>query len=212
MLISIARVDNKMENKILYRNADIQTTAEQTEKLSVEGYAIIFNSPAPICKDENGRIMYEVIENTAFDSLTNIENTVMRYNHNDDNLILARTSNNTLVLSKDEKGVFIRAELAQTTQGKDIFELIKRKDISKMSFGYLPDEIDFDYNTNTLIIKHIARLVDVSAVDVPAYSDTSIAVSYRNEQKAKIDKLLLEQKQKAEQEQLKTKIQILLNM
>ena len=171
--------------KILYRSSDLAASQEQEqEKQIVTGYAIVFDSPTMLGRDSDGRAYYEVIKSGALAGC-DLSDVVMRYNHNDDNLILARTLNNTLKLDIDEHGLKVTADIAPTTQGHDIYTLIKRGDISKMSFAFLPAAIDYDYNSNTTIITAIAKIRDVSAVDIPAYDDTSISASYRDLQAAK---------------------------
>ena len=87
---------------------------------------------------------------------------------------MARTTNNTLNLEINVTGLRITAELADTTQGKDLYKLIKRNDIKKMSFGFIVKEDKYDAVTHTRRILKIEKLYDVSAVDTPAYLGTSL--------------------------------------
>lgn len=166
-----------MENpRIERRAAPVEATDD--EKMVVEGYAAVFDSPTVLFRD--GETEYkEVIDRSAFDE-ADMSDVVMRYNHNDDCMILARTLNGTLSLSVDDKGLKIRAELAPTSQGKDLYTLIKRGDVAKMSFAFTTRRDAYDANTRTRHIEQIDRLVDVSAVDMPAYDDTSLAVAKRS--------------------------------
>ena len=108
---------------------------------------------------------------------------VLRYNHMENFTILARTSNDTLHLAIDDKGLKVTAALAETTQGKDIYELIRRKDIAKMSYGFIVDQEYIEKVSEMKYVRHIskiARVVDVSVVDVPACDDTSIDIARRS--------------------------------
>jgi len=98
-----------------------------------------------------------------------------KYNHSDDVMIMARTRNGTLVTQTDDKGLLIRATLANTSSGRDLYELIKRKDIDKMSFAFTVTSETYDEDTHTRTINKIKKLYDVAAVDMPAYDDTSIS-------------------------------------
>lgn len=115
------------------RKADL---AADDEEMTVSGYAAVFDQPAVMWHDPYSGIDYkESIGAHAFDK-ADLSNVVLRYNHNDSCEILARTSNGTLTLEADEKGLHIRAKLANTTLGRDVYELIKRKDITQMSFAF----------------------------------------------------------------------------
>jgi HK97 family phage prohead protease len=80
-----------------------------------------------------------------------------------------------LQLTIDEKGLFIRASLANTTSGKDLYELIRRGDVDKQSFAMLVSGESYNRATRTRHVEKIKRLADVSAVDMAAYDQTSIS-------------------------------------
>ena len=172
-----------MENNVIYRSSELVSLDEQ-EKQTVTGYALVFDVPTCLGRDSDGKAIYELVDRGALAGC-DLSNVVMRYNHNDSNLILARTSNGTLTLDIDDTGLKITADIAKTSQGTDIYKLIQRKDIDKMSVAYVPSAIDYDYQTNTQRVMGISQLIDVSAVDLPAYDDTSIQASYRSAEKAK---------------------------
>ena len=84
---------------------------ENEEEMIVEGYAVVFESVTDLgwCK--------EVIDRNAF-SNCNMQDCVMKYNHTDNLLILAKTRNHSLELIVDDHGLKIRAKLIDTTQTK----------------------------------------------------------------------------------------------
>jgi len=90
-------------------------------------------------------------------------------------MVMARTRNKTLELIPDENGLLIRAKLANTTAGRDLYELIRRGDVDKMSFAFTVDKDEYDRKTRTRRILRFKRIWDVSAVDMPAYDDTYIS-------------------------------------
>ena len=93
----------KKETRIL--NVELRTN-DDDDKMVVEGYAVTFNSPAT-----HGYT--EIISDKALDD-TDMSDVPLKYNHEDSHLIMARTRNKSLELTKDEKGLFIRAELIDT--------------------------------------------------------------------------------------------------
>lgn len=154
----------KKETRIL--NVELRTPDNEDDKMVVEGYAVTFNSPAT-----HGYT--EIISDKALDD-TDMSDVPLKYNHEDSHLIMARTRNKSLELTKDEKGLFIRAELIDTQSNKDIYKSIKAGLIDKMSFAFTVRGDEYDYDTDTRTITDIDRLYDVSVVDMPFYDSTSV--------------------------------------
>jgi hypothetical protein len=102
----------------------------------------------------------------------------LRYNHNDNVMIMARTRNNSLRLIKDEKGLLIQADLIDTQSNRDLYKGIQEGLIDKMSFAFtVADKGDtwtFGEKETTRDITSIEKLWDVSVVDTPFYDSTSI--------------------------------------
>nr|DAT00955.1 MAG TPA: prohead serine protease [Caudoviricetes sp.] len=160
-----------------------ESVLETKEDMLIAGYALVFDSPTLI-GSVNGANYYEVINKTALDNC-DLSDIVLRYNHNDKNTLLARTANNTLTVKVDDVGLYIEAKIANTSIGRDIYELIKRGDISKMSFGFIVDKDT--YKANIRYIDSIKSIKEVSVVDFPAYDDTSVQAIYRNFDNARIE-------------------------
>lgn len=147
---------------------------EEENKLIIEGYAAVYDSETMIGDPEWG--FYERIERGAFDK-ANMKDVPLKYNHSDNVPILARTRNNSLTLTPDEKGLKIRAELIDTTDGIDMYKRIKAGLIDKMSFAFTVAEAGEEWEKGKpphRTIKRFDRIFDVSVVDTPAYDDTSV--------------------------------------
>ena len=160
--------------------AEVPQNVEES-KQTIDGYATIFNA-ATLLYTFDGIEYWETVDAGAFDG-ADLSNVVLRYNHSDNFSILARISNDTLRLNIDERGLHIEADIAETSQGKDIYELIKRKDINKMSYGYIVDKDYIEKVSETKYVRHIAKIrkvVDVSVVDLPAYDATDVDVVKRS--------------------------------
>ena len=154
------------------RKLEMQFRAEDTEdnKMEIKGYAAVFNSPETYDYTE-------VIAPTAFDN-ADMSDVVLRYNHNDNFMVLARTRNKSLDLKVDEKGLFIDATLQDDiSEHRDIFNAIKSGLIDKQSFAFIVDEDEYDYDTDTRTITRIGKVFDVSVVDQPFYNDTDVSVA-----------------------------------
>ena len=154
------------------RKLDMQFRAENSEdgKMEIKGYAAVFNSPETYGYTE-------VISDRAFDE-ADMSDVVLRYNHNDSFMVLARTRNHSLDLNVDEKGLFIDATLQEDiTDHKNIFNAIKSGLIDKQSFAFVVDEDEYDYDTDTRTITKIGKVYDVSVVDQPFYNATDVSVA-----------------------------------
>ena len=155
------------------RKIDIQFRVEPNEdsdKLEIKGYAAVFNSPETYGYTE-------VIAPSAFDN-TDMSDVVLRYNHDDSFMVLARTRNDSLKLDVDEKGLFMDAVLQKDiTDHVNIYNAIKSGLIDKQSFAFTVEKDEYDYDTDTRTILDIGKLFDVSVVDQPFYNATDVSVA-----------------------------------
>ena len=145
----------------------VELRAAEGEGMIVEGYAAVFDSVTDL------GYMKEVIDRGAFDN-ADMSDIVMKYNHEDSFLPMARTRGGSLQFDIDDHGLKIRANLPETTTNKDIFTLIKEGILSKMSFAFTVDKEEYDYETDTRKILSFEKIYDVSVVEVPAYESTEI--------------------------------------
>lgn len=136
------------------------------DRMIIEGYAVVFESPAT-----HGYT--EIIDKNAFNG-ADMKDVILRYNHDDSHLLLARTRNNSLQLTIDDKGLFIHAELIDTTSNRDIYKSIQAKLLDKMSFAFTVEAEENDYETDTRRILQFDKIFDVSIVDVPFYDTTEV--------------------------------------
>ena len=137
----------------------------------VEGYAARFNSPT-VLFELDGTEYWEVIAPGAFDG-ADMEDVIFNYNHTGN--VIARTRNGTLELTTDEEGLRIRARVDGIEAGRQLYEEISGGYVDRMSFAFTIQEESYDSAEHLWTIQKVKRLYDVSAVDIPAYDDTSIA-------------------------------------
>lgn len=161
-------------------NKEIQ---KKDESRTVEGYAVVFNSPS---KDLGG--FTEVIEPTALDGVLDRSDILCLLNHNEERGVLARSKYGTgsLELSVDDTGLKYRFEAPNTTLGDELLEGIKRGDISTSSFAFTIDKDSWTKNedgTYLRTINNFKELFDVSPVYKEAYPDTSVALRKMDELK-----------------------------
>lgn len=157
---------------------------EEKETMVVSGYASTFEEPYTLYEDSD-IILREVVDKDAFAD-TDMSDVIMQYNH--EGRVIARNSNNTLIVEPDEKGLFIKADLSGTELGRELYEEIRGGYTDKMSFGFTIDRLE---RTRTDLedgridvlnrILRVSKLYDVSAVSIPANDGTSISVETRSE-------------------------------
>ncbi len=192
------------------RKLDIQFRAEENEedKLEIKGYAAVYDSPETYDYTE-------LIAKGAFDD-ADMSDVVLRYNHNDSFMVLARTRNKSLELNVDDKGLFMDATLQDDiTEHRNIYNAIKSGLIDKQSFAFTVEEDEYDYETDTRTITKIGKVFDVSVVDQPFYNDTDVSLASKNDDfMARRNELRKqyeqEQEEKARKEQLEKAKQELL--
>lgn len=148
----------------------------------VEGYAAVFDEVYTLYEDSYLKLD-EVVLREAFDDV-DLTDVIFQYDHV--GRVFARTSNNTLTLEVDDKGLKIRAYLGGTEEGRNLYEEIKGGYTTKMSWGFSLDRnMDIErvesYNKETdkyyelQKIKGITKIYDVSAVSLPANNATEIS-------------------------------------
>jgi hypothetical protein len=131
----------------------------------ISGYAATFNDVTDL------GYFREQIATGAFEGRTD-DDVRLLINHT--GVPLARTTNGTLRLSVDNGGLRYEAELADTQEGRDLYTLIKRGDISQSSFAFSIEDEAWDNKTNLRTVLKVGRLYDVSPVTYPAYATTTV--------------------------------------
>ena len=195
----------------------------QTESREIEGRPIVFGvRSVNLTPWSSTRKVYEVLEPGCISrELLQKSDVVLNLNHNSDVVnVLGRYRNNperdTLKLEMRGDGIDCRCELPKTNNANDTLELIKRGDITGMSFAFSDDYEDTENGvsyerTNDVEdgkevwlrhVKRITGLYDVSIVTHPAYEQTTVAAREFGDEieKAIEAKLKREQPQETEED------------
>jgi uncharacterized protein len=161
----------KLETRVNLSEFEVR---EDGDGMTFTGYAAVFNSPSePLPFTER-------IAPGAFRrSLRDRSDIKLLWNH-DAGEILSSTRSGTLRLYEDDKGLRVEAELANTSRGRDVAELVRTKRVDSMSFGFtVPrggDEWNEDGSERTL---KSVRLFEVSVVGWPAFPATAGSTAVR---------------------------------
>ena len=167
----IRNIPNKEVRTFNVENLELRVDIDNK---TVVGYGAVFGS---LSNDLGG--FREVIDPKAFEG--RLEDDV-RFLINHDGLPLARTTNKTLRLSIDEKGLRYEATMPDTTLSNDLMELLKNGTVSQSSFAFIVEDDSWEVKdgVNIRTINKVSRLFDVSAVTYPAYEEASSSVALRS--------------------------------
>jgi HK97 family phage prohead protease/HK97 family phage major capsid protein len=144
-----------------------------SDEMVIEGYAALYDN------ETNIGPFRETIARGAFDDV--LENDVRALMNHDPNYVLGRSGAGTLELEVDEKGLKYRVKLGEQQYAKDLYESVKRGDISQSSFAFTIAEQSWNEKRTVRSIDKVATLLDVSPVTYPAYPDTH-GLQARNEE------------------------------
>src|SRR5512139_3066838 len=172
-----ASEEDDMGRSIEWRSAEQWPDADfelrtEGDGQTLVGYAALFDTPSlPI-----RHVGVEVIRKGAFTrSLKEWNDITLRYQHDMRTLPLARTTSGTLRLAEDERGLRVDADLPDNEWGRPIRDAITRRDITGMSFGFMPIRTSPLADPPGRAVLEV-RLIEVSVVDYPAYPATSVVV------------------------------------
>lgn len=150
----------------------------------VEGLAAVYEQETRIA-DFFGEFV-EVIRKGAFDD-TDFTDVRLLVNHDFSGIALARSRRNnksdkpnTMQLSVDESGVKVVADLdtENNEQARALYSAISRGDMDGMSFCFYVDEEGQKWSERDGVqyreILKVDKVIEVSAVNFPAYAGTNI--------------------------------------
>ena len=167
------------------RLCEIRATAPAGDEngLVLQGMPIVYDKPTTIT--DIGGSYTEVIRAGALDA-ADLTDVRLLVNHDATRIPLARTPR-TMQLEVTPAGLTMKATLPDTEAGRELYEAVKRGDLSGMSFAFtVPAGGDeYDPATNTRTITQIGKLYECSVVSFPAYPQTSVEA--RNAQGAALD-------------------------
>lgn len=157
--------------------SDNATVEGDGEARKITGYAAVFNSPSQELPLKEGRSFKEIVRPGAFaDALVSGADVLARFEHTQ---ILGRTGNGTLRLTEDHRGLRYEIDPPNTTTGRDVVELIRRRDVPYSSFAFrVPKGGDNWRREDGQLVRELrsVELIDIAPVAKPAYMATDTAL------------------------------------
>lgn len=167
---------------------DLTTRSSDDNGMTVEGYAMLYDQPSVPMP------FVEYIDRGALDNV-DLSKVLLLYGH-DLNSVLARSDAENLQLRADDKGLWFRATLPDTTLGRDTYTNVANGNLKGCSVGFKIGDDKWLQGNDGKVIHHIRsfdQLIEISITPIPAYTKTSVDVQrsleafMKGENEVKID-------------------------
>ena len=150
---------------------DLTTRSSDDNGMTVEGYAMLYDQPSVPMP------FVEYIDRGALDNV-DLSKVLLLYGH-DLNSVLARSDAENLQLRADDKGLWFRATLPDTTLGRDTYTNVANGNLKGCSVGFKIGDDKWLQGNDGKVIHHIRsfdQLIEISITPIPAYTKTSVDV------------------------------------
>ena len=157
------------------RSGEFKTRDDSGEPI-IEGYFAVFNSNYELWEGAT-----ESIAPGAFDS--SLSGDIRALINNDTTLVIGRTTNGTLELKVDSRGLWGRIRINPKDQdAMNLHARVERGDVSQCSFGFFirAEETEMFPNGDIHWTLTDVELFEVSCCTFPAYEETSISARKRD--------------------------------
>lgn len=167
---------------------DLTTRSSDDDGMTVEGYAMLYDQPSVPMP------FVEYIDRGALDNV-DLSKVLLLYGH-DLNSVLARSDAENLQMRADDKGLWFRATLPDTTLGRDTYTNVANGNLKGCSVGFKIGDDKWLQGNDGNVIHHIRsfdQLIEISITPIPAYTETSVDVQrsleafMKGEHKVEID-------------------------
>jgi HK97 family phage prohead protease len=159
------------EKRQLVREISQVRSSEKDGKRYLEGYATEFEVETKLGRGDWA--WTEVVKRGAF-TTSLAEQPSIKLLHSHDGKVTG-----TLELREDERGLWFRAEIPDTQEGRDLITQVERGDLDGMSFGFDIIRETWDENKRASEIEEV-RLYEISVVAFPAYDQAQFDLVVRS--------------------------------
>lgn len=165
-----------IERRTMPQVVELRAAAGADTPGTLTGYAALYDS---LSEDLGG--FREILRPGCFDrALKDNPDIFVRAEH-DSKLLLGRTSSGTARVVADAKGLRYEVDLPATQAGRDVAELIRRKDVRQSSFAFIiPDPQAgqrWSVQADGTVLRELLDIdvIDCAPVAAPAYTSTSVS-------------------------------------
>ena len=163
------------ESRTFVAPFELTRATSESDGLTLEGYAAVFNSPTRI--SDYGGDFVETIAPGAFKRSINASKPVMQFDHGQHPLIGSLPIAAIRSLREDAHGLFVQARVFDNWLTEPLRDAIREQAISGMSFRFsvIKDAWSTAGKDKVRTLKEV-RLYELGPVVNPAYSDTTVAL------------------------------------
>lgn len=170
------RMSNYSDERFVRTRPEDFKTRDDDGNPIIEGYFAVFNSNYELWE---GAV--ETIAPSAFDN--SMSNDVRALINHDTTLVIGRTTNKTLELKVDSRGLWGRIRInPKDTDAMNIHARVERGDVTQCSFGFFIRSEETECLEDGTIKWTLTDvdLFEVSCCTFPAYEETSISARQRD--------------------------------
>lgn len=154
------------------------TLTADSENKTLVGYVVQWNKDSELLW---GEYIERFAPNAFSQSLASGQDVRALFEH-DHTKLLGRTSSSTLRLIEDSIGLRFELTPPDTQIGRDLLVSVERGDISGMSFGFIAQKNEWDFNVEPNIRTVTqAALFEITVTSIPAYPDSSLTILKRSQ-------------------------------
>lgn len=173
------------DKRYFFANSEKFKTRDDDGNPIIEGYFAVYNTETELWSGA-----FEQIAPSAFEK--SISGDIRALINHDTTLVIGRTTNNTLELKTDSRGLWGRVRInPKDTDAMNIHARVERGDVTQCSFGFYPisEETEFLDDGSIRWTLTDVELFEVSCCTFPAYKETSIQARKRDADAIKERKL-----------------------
>lgn len=153
------------------------TQLPDTDGLTLEGYAAVFDSPTRIANAYEGDFMEKIVKGAFARAVRQQPGPVVQFDHGQHPLLGSIPIAALTSMREDDKGLYVSARIHDNWLTEPVRDAIKSKAISGMSFRFRPAPGGEEWNAT----RDERTLTDVDVFELgpvvfPAYEGTAVSV------------------------------------
>ena len=182
----MAKIKNEKEIRSS-KNYEIRALETEDGKRVITA-TIPYNSKSEYIQTEK-RDFYEILKPGCFRKTINDGYNIRALYQHDESIILGAVNNGTLKITDTIDSLTAEITLPETTEARDIYNLIKDGYIQNCSFGFRPIKVDWSIESTGRETRTVteAHLFEISPVTFPAYEMANVSVSLRSLSEFNVD-------------------------
>lgn len=172
----IINLRTEADKRFFFASSENFKTRDDDGNPIIEGYFAVFNTETELWDGA-----FEKIAPNAFDS--SISGDIRALINHDTTLVIGRTTNGTLELKVDTRGLWGRIKInPKDSDAMNIHARVERGDVTQCSFGFYIRSEETDLRPDGTIVWTLTdvELFEVSCCTFPAYKETSIQARKRD--------------------------------